>query len=79
VLFACPAVILCTGGAGRVYRQNTNAGIVTGGQLRLEDATGGDLVEDDFDPAPRRHRHRRAHAGGAVAAGDGASASRPSR
>jgi len=31
---------------------NLYAGIVTGGQLRLEDATGGDLVEDDFDPAP---------------------------
>ena len=29
-LFECKAVILCTGGAGRVYRQNTNAGIVTG-------------------------------------------------
>jgi fumarate reductase flavoprotein subunit len=28
--FRCRAVVLCTGGAGRVYRQNTNAGIVTG-------------------------------------------------
>src|SRR5580765_5278459 len=29
-LFRCSAVVLATGGAGRVYRQNTNAGIVTG-------------------------------------------------
>ena len=29
-LFNCSAVILCTGGAGRVYKQNTNAGTVTG-------------------------------------------------
>src|SRR3982750_443489 len=30
VLIACAAVILCTGGAGRLFRQNTNAGTVTG-------------------------------------------------
>jgi fumarate reductase flavoprotein subunit len=29
-LFEAGAVVLCTGGAARVYRQNTNAGIVTG-------------------------------------------------
>src|SRR5262245_44533493 len=29
-LFQAKAVVLCTGGAGRVYGQNTNAGIVTG-------------------------------------------------
>jgi hypothetical protein len=31
---------------------NLYAGILTGGQLRLEDANGSDLVEEDFDPAP---------------------------
>ncbi len=31
---------------------NLYAGVLTGGQLRLEDATGGALVEEDFDAAP---------------------------
>ncbi|MFL5282034.1 MAG: fumarate reductase (quinol) flavoprotein subunit [Rhodopila sp.] len=48
VLFACKAVILCTGGAGRVYRQNTNAGIVTGDGMGLAFRHGVMLRDMEF-------------------------------
>jgi fumarate reductase flavoprotein subunit len=47
VLFACKAVILCTG-AGRVYRQNTNAGIVTGDGMGLAYRHGVMLRDMEF-------------------------------
>ena len=48
VLFLCRAVILCTGGAGRVYRQNTNAGIVTGDGMGLAYRHGVPLRDMEF-------------------------------
>ena len=48
VLFACKAVILCTGGAGRVYRQNTKAGIVTGDGMALAFRHGVALRDMEF-------------------------------
>jgi fumarate reductase flavoprotein subunit len=48
VLFACQAVILCTGGAGRVYSQNTNAGIVTGDGMGLAFRHGVALRDMEF-------------------------------
>ena len=48
VLFDCAAVILCTGGAGRVFRQNTNAGIVTGDGMGLAYRHGVPLRDMEF-------------------------------
>jgi fumarate reductase flavoprotein subunit len=48
VLFECKALILCTGGAGRVYRHNTNAGIVTGDGLGLAYRRGVALRDMEF-------------------------------
>jgi len=48
VRFASSAVILCTGGAGRVYRQNTNAGIVTGDGMGLAFRQGVALRDMEF-------------------------------
>jgi len=48
LLFACSAVILCTGGAGRVYRQNTDAGIVTGNGIGLAYRRGVALRDMGF-------------------------------
>jgi len=48
VLFLCNSVILCTGGAGRVYRQNTNAGIVTGDGMGLAFRRGVPLRDMEF-------------------------------
>jgi fumarate reductase flavoprotein subunit len=48
VLFECKAVILCTGGAGRVYRQNTNAGIVTGDGMGMAYRCGVPLRDMEF-------------------------------
>lgn len=48
VLLAAPAVVLCTGGAGRVYRQNTNAGIVTGDGMGLAFRHGVPLRDMEF-------------------------------
>ncbi len=48
VLFECKAVILGTGGAGRVYRQNTNAGIVTGDGMGLAYRHGATLRDMEF-------------------------------
>ena len=40
LLIECKAVVMATGGAGRVYRQNTNAGIVTGDGMGMAFAQG---------------------------------------
>jgi fumarate reductase flavoprotein subunit len=47
-LFEARAVILCTGGAGRVYRQNTNAGIVTGDGMAMAYRHGVALRDMEF-------------------------------
>ena len=47
-LFLCRAVVLATGGAGRVYRQNTNAGIVTGEGMGLAYRHGAALRDMEF-------------------------------
>ena len=47
-LFECKALIMCTGGAGRVYRQNTNAGIVTGDGMGLAYRHGVALRDMEF-------------------------------
>lgn len=46
--FACKAVILCTGGAARLYSQNTNAGIVTGDGMGLAYRHGVALRDMEF-------------------------------
>jgi len=46
--FEAKAVILCTGGAGRVYRQNTNAGIVTGDGMGMAYRQGVALRDMEF-------------------------------
>ncbi|MFP4147225.1 MAG: fumarate reductase (quinol) flavoprotein subunit [Halorhodospira sp.] len=48
VCFSAPAVILATGGAGRVYGQNTNAGIVTGEGMAMAYAHGVPLRDMEF-------------------------------
>jgi len=48
VLIACGAVILCTGGAGRVFRQNTNAGTVTGEGMGMAYRHGVPLRDIEF-------------------------------
>jgi fumarate reductase flavoprotein subunit len=48
VLIEAKAVILCTGGAGRVYRQNTNAGIVTGDGMGMAFRHGVALRDMEF-------------------------------
>jgi fumarate reductase flavoprotein subunit len=47
-LFECKAAIFCTGGAGRVYRQNTNAGIVTGDGMGIAYRHGVALRDMEF-------------------------------
>ena len=47
-LFEARAVVLCTGGAGRVYRHNTNAGIVTGDGMALAWRQGVALRDMEF-------------------------------
>jgi fumarate reductase flavoprotein subunit len=47
-LFECKAVIICTGGAGRVYGQNTNAGIVTGDGMGIAFRHGVPLRDMEF-------------------------------
>jgi fumarate reductase flavoprotein subunit len=47
-LFNCSAVILCTGGTGRVYKQNTNAGTVTGDGMGLAYRAGVPLRDMEF-------------------------------
>ncbi|HET9208420.1 MAG TPA: fumarate reductase (quinol) flavoprotein subunit [Burkholderiaceae bacterium] len=48
VLFDCAAVVLATGGAGRVFRQNTNAGTVTGDGMSLAYRHGVALRDMEF-------------------------------
>jgi fumarate reductase flavoprotein subunit len=48
VLFESAAVVLCTGGAGRVFRQNTNAGTVTGDGMGLAFRAGAALRDMEF-------------------------------
>ena len=47
-VFDCKAVILATGGAGRVYRHNTNAGTVTGDGMGLAFRAGAPLRDMEF-------------------------------
>lgn len=47
-LFECNAVILCTGGAARLYSQNTNAGIVTGEGMGMAYRHGVPLRDMEF-------------------------------
>ena len=47
-LFRAKAVVLCTGGAGRIYRQNTNAGIVTGDGMGIALRHGVPLRDMEF-------------------------------
>jgi fumarate reductase flavoprotein subunit len=47
-LIQARAVVLCTGGAGRVYRHNTNAGIVTGDGMALAWRHGVALRDMEF-------------------------------
>ena len=47
-LFQCKAVVLATGGAGRVYPQNTNAGIVTGDGMGMAYRAGVPLRDMEF-------------------------------
>ncbi len=62
----CKAVIICTGGAGRVFGQNTNAGIVTGDGMGIAFRHGVPLRDMEFVqwhptalPGHRRADHRR--------------------
>jgi len=48
LLLRCKAVVMATGGAGRVYRQNTNAGIVTGDGMGMAYAQGVPLRDMEF-------------------------------
>ncbi|MCG5534685.1 fumarate reductase (quinol) flavoprotein subunit [Ectothiorhodospira mobilis] len=48
LLLRCRAAVLATGGAGRVYRQNTNAGIVTGEGMGMALACGTGLRDMEF-------------------------------
>jgi fumarate reductase flavoprotein subunit len=47
-LIECKAAILCTGGAGRVFGQNTNAGIVTGDGMGIALRHGVPLRDMEF-------------------------------
>jgi fumarate reductase flavoprotein subunit len=47
-LFECKAAIFCTGGAGRAFRQNTNAGIVTGDGMGIAYRRGVPLRDMEF-------------------------------
>jgi fumarate reductase flavoprotein subunit len=47
-LIECKAAIICTGGAGRVYGQNTNAGIVTGDGMGMAFRHGVPLRDMEF-------------------------------
>ena len=47
-LFECASAVICTGGAGRVFRQNTNAGTVTGDGMALAYRQGVPLRDMEF-------------------------------
>ncbi|MBV8032778.1 MAG: fumarate reductase (quinol) flavoprotein subunit [Betaproteobacteria bacterium] len=48
VLLQAPSIVLATGGAGRVFRQNTNAGTVTGDGMGLAFRAGAALRDMEF-------------------------------
>jgi fumarate reductase flavoprotein subunit len=48
LVLEAPAVVFATGGAGRVYRQNTNAGIVTGDGMGIALRRGVPLRDMEF-------------------------------
>jgi fumarate reductase flavoprotein subunit len=48
VAFDCGAVVICTGGAGRVFGRNTNAGIVTGDGMGMAYRHGVPLRDIEF-------------------------------
>jgi len=48
LLIECKAVVICTGGAGRVFGQNTNAGIVTGDGMGIAYRHGVPLRDMEF-------------------------------
>jgi fumarate reductase flavoprotein subunit len=48
LLLECKAAIICTGGAGRVFGQNTNAGIVTGDGMGIAYRHGVPLRDMEF-------------------------------
>ncbi|OGA70908.1 MAG: fumarate reductase (quinol) flavoprotein subunit [Betaproteobacteria bacterium RIFCSPLOWO2_12_FULL_65_14] len=48
VVFEAPSVVLATGGVGRVFRQNTNAGTVTGDGMGLAFRAGVPLRDMEF-------------------------------
>jgi len=48
VLIEAPAVVMATGGAGRVFRENTNGGIVTGDGMALAYRCGVPLRDMEF-------------------------------
>jgi fumarate reductase flavoprotein subunit len=48
VAIECKSVVMATGGAGRAYRQNTNAGIVTGDGMGLAFRQGAALRDMEF-------------------------------
>ena len=48
LLLECKAAIICTGGAGRVFGQNTNAGIVTGDGMGMAYHHGVPLRDMEF-------------------------------
>ena len=48
LLIECKAAIICTGGAGRVFGQNTNAGIVTGDGMGIAYRHGVPLRDMEF-------------------------------
>ena len=48
LVLQCNSVVLATGGAGRVFRQNTNAGTVTGDGMGLAFRAGAPLRDMEF-------------------------------
>jgi len=48
LLIECKAAVICTGGAGRVFGQNTNAGIVTGDGMGIAYRHGVPLRDMEF-------------------------------
>jgi fumarate reductase flavoprotein subunit len=58
VLIEAQAVVIATGGAGRVFRENTNGGIVTGDGMALAYRHGVPLRDMEFvqyHPTHARH------------------------
>jgi hypothetical protein len=49
---AIPAFVHAGGRLGQSFAIDLYAGALLGGALRVEDSSGGELAEQDFDPAP---------------------------